>query len=212
MILKIFELSKHIPPFIEIMSEVVTIWGFFNFIDQVVLQNAVSVADGALDRLITLRIAFNSILNKQSYNLIEHEEEIVETYRKMFIDIKQLNIADKYNSIKSYCESILKEQFVYLSIKNENEKTKESQVLRIEIEKNISNLLKKLDELEQDLMNIFDMSFKGEYFISYLSKIILEVFLFSLVVYLIKIDCIYSAIYLSVGIFIFYRYFLYKTV
>lgn len=210
MILKIFELSKHIPPFIEVMTKVVTIWGFLNFTNKVILQSDISVANSALDRLPTLRIAFNSILNKQSYNLIEHNEKIAETYRKLYIDLKQLGLTNKYNNIKSDCANILKEQFAYLSIQNKDKQIKESQLLRIEIERKISNLLKKLDELEKDLMSIFDMSFKRQYFISYLSKSIFEVISFSLIVYLIQINNIYSALLLFLGIFIFYVYFYIK--
>jgi hypothetical protein len=179
---------EHIPAFVGVMAQVVSIWGFLNFINQLNLQNATLVADRALGRFPALRIAINSLPNNHIQESIDIVESIFEMYKRLFIDLKQLGIAKKYEKIKIKFTSLVENQNKYAGCEKKTIESEDGSLLVSKIEKNKENILDMLITLENDLMNIFDMSFAGQNFISHLSSNIVKVTWISLIVYLIQIN------------------------
>lgn len=163
---------EHLPAFVGIMAQVVSIWGFLNFINQLNLQNKTAVADRALGRLPGLRMAIRSLDVHSDKDLDDKVENITEIYRKLFIDLKQLGIAKKYQKISDALLILVQKEKIFHEEQNFN--------------KQKLYIIDLIAKLEQELMNIFDMSYAGQNFISHLSRNILQVTWISLVVYLIQ--------------------------
>ena len=197
-------LIEYIPGFVAIMAQVVSIWGFLNFINQLSLQNATSVADRALGRLPGLRTAINSLRGDNIQDCREIMTNISDIYKRLFVDLKQLGIAKKYEGIKNRLAILLQKEKNIHEAKNnylEHElggdwqaKVQQDKIIAIDF----------IDQLENELMNIFDMSYAGQNFISHLSRNIMRVSWLSLVVYLISCQNLVGAGYTFViGVILF---------
>ena len=194
----------HVPGYVAIMAQVVSIWGFLNFINQLSLQNSTSVADRALGRLPGLRSAINALRGDNVHDCREIMTNINDIYKRLFVDLKQLGIAKKYEGIRNRLAILLQKEKSIHDAKNNylehelgsdwQEKFQHDKIITIDF----------IDQLENELMNIFDMSYAGQNFISHLSRNIMRVSWLSLVVYLISCQNLVWASYTFViGVILF---------
>ncbi len=181
----IVQVINYIPGYVAIMAQVVSIWGFLNFINQLSLQNATSVADRALGRLPGLRTAINS-LRGDNQNCHEIMTNISDIYKRLFVDLKQLGIAKKYENIKNRLTILLQKEKNIHEARNNDLEHDFGGDWQQQVQKDKMMTIEFIDQLENELMNIFDMSYAGQNFISHLSRNIMRVSWLSLIVYLIS--------------------------
>lgn len=178
----IFQSLDHIPLFIGTMDKVVIIWGMFSFIHQLNLQNATAVADRALGRLPELKNGIRSLQGCVQDTDTDLIKNIQDMYKKLFIDLQQLDIATKYYTIKNRIEMLLKDELVCHQV-IDNSKIDMTDV-QLKFEQNKENTILFIDELEDELMKIYSISHQS--FLHTLSKSFVRVTWISLVVYLIS--------------------------
>ncbi|MDP3787748.1 MAG: hypothetical protein Q8Q60_00345 [Candidatus Chromulinivorax sp.] len=204
MLQMILQVTTHIVPFMGVMGQVVTIWGFLNFMNQLNLQNLTLVADRALGRLPGLK---NQIFILKNYTEQDSDkiaitlDTINEIVKRLYMDLKQLGIAKNYdmltriNLLSQQNDDMYKVKTTYLNYELGSDQSivyKMSSAMKISF----------VQKLENQLLNIFDLSRQGQTFINHLSTNVIRISWFSLVIYLVECQYLTAAVYLlSLGIF-----------
>lgn len=130
---------------------------------------------------------------------LNHVDEIL---RRLHMDLKQLGIAASYQ---------MKYRINLLSQKHDNLNEVKKNYLNYELgdgwynaRMNVTRVIPFIQKLEDQLLNIFDLSHSGQTFITHLSTNVIRVSWFSLVVYLIQCDQLaWSGYFLIFGIIMF---------
>ena len=197
MVVKFIEIIGHIPGLLDIMNKVVTIWGLLNFVNQLSLQNASSVADRALGRLPGLKkgiedlqgclIADQNLSDEEKKrNIAKNVASLTGTYQKLFVDLKQLGIAKQFYNIKNRIGILLKDELICHDQKDQYLTDQFGDGWQDKFQQNKEELVSLIGQLEAELMNIFDMSQTGENFITHFSNNLLRIVWFSLTIYMIQ--------------------------
>ena len=200
----ITNLASHIAPFLGVMGQVVTIWGFLNFINQLNLQNLTLVADRALGRLPGLKNAIFILKTGEAKDAEESLDQINEITKRLSMDLKQLGIAQTYDMKQRI--NLLSQQNVDINQLKKNYLDYELGSGWSDSSKNSANMVVPfIQNIENELLNIFDLSHAGQTFMTHLSTNVIRVSWFSLVVYLIECDIFTWAGYLFVlGIVLYF--------
>lgn len=193
----IVTMPSHIVPFMSIMGQVVTIWGFLNFMNQLNLQNITIVADRALGRLPGLKNQIFTLQRDQAAQPDQIEdtlENINEIMKRLYMDLKQLGIAQDYtmleriNLLSADYEDVAEKRKAYLVYEcgsDCNLNSSASSAIKISF----------IQKLENQLLNIFDLSHQGPTFTNHLSTNVVYISWISFVIYL--IECHYVEMALS---------------
>jgi hypothetical protein len=197
------QLASHIVPFLAVMGQVVTIWGFLNFINQLNLQNLTLVADRALGRLPGLKHAIFVLKTSNDNDIDVSLDRVSEITKRLNMDLKQLGIAQNY---------AMKQRVSLLSQQVEDQLELKHNYLRFELgdhwnfqyKTSANMVIPWMQTLENDLLNIFDLSHAGQTFVTHVATNVIRVGWFSLVIYLIECDQFNLSGYLfCAGILIF---------
>ncbi len=194
----ILNFTTHIVPFMGVMGQVVTIWGFLNFMNQLNLQNLTLVADRALGRLPGLK---NQIFILKNYTEQDADEiaitldTINEIVKRLYMDLKQLGIAKNYDMLV---------RINLLSQQNDDAYAAKTAYLHYELGSDCNIVYKTssamkipfVQKLENQLLSIFDLSHQGQTFINHLSTNVIRISWVSLVIYLIECQYLVVAFYL----------------
>jgi hypothetical protein len=201
----IAQLATHVGPFLGVMGQVVTIWGFLNFINQLSLQNLTAVADRALSRLPGLKSAIFDLQICDEKDIAVCLDAINEITKRLYMDIKQLNIAKNYD---------MKRRIAFLSDKLGNVQDLKNNYLTYELGANWKHdtitssqmTVAYIVRLEDQLLNIFDLSHASNTFSTHLVTNVIYVSWISLMIYLVECQYIDFAGYLFVvgGIFFWF--------
>ncbi len=200
----ILDVTTHIVPFMGVMGQVVTIWGFLNFMNQLNLQNLTLVADRALGRLPGLK---NQIFILKNYTEQDGDkiaitlDTINEIVKRLYMDLKQLGMAKDYdmltriNLLSQQNDDMYKIRTSYLYYELGSDVTiayRTSSAMKIPF----------VQKLENQLLNIFDLSRQGQTFMNHLSTNVIRISWFSLVIYLVECQYLIAACcLLCLGIF-----------
>jgi hypothetical protein len=194
------QFATHISPFMTVMSQVVAIWGFLNFINQLNLQNLTLVADRALGRLSGFKTAIFNLKNCDQNDIEESLEHVNEITKRLYMDLKQLGMANNYDMV--YRIALLSPQNNFAEVR--------INYLKYELGSNWSNIhaanmiVPFIKKLEADLLNIFDLSHSGQTFVSHLLTNVIYISWFSFVIYIIELNNFAWAGYIFVvGVIVF---------
>ena len=202
----ILKFTAHIVPFMDVLSKVVVIWGFFNFINQLKLQNLTVVADRALRRLPDLKSLILQLKNCDEHDIDTIDmvlDKINEVMKFLYMDLRQLRIAKQYH---------MDVRIVLLSDHNKDRPAVRQHYLQYEFGNDwdmkhkaiITMQVAFIQKLEDQLFNIFDLSHEDERFANHLSTNIIRAVWISLIIYLLKIECVmYAFFVLALGLFVF---------
>ncbi len=181
----IMKLASHTAPFLGVMGQVVTIWGFLNFINQLNLQNLTLVADRALSRLSGLKHAIFILKTSDEKDIETALDSVTQITKRLYMDLKQLGIAKDYDmkhkiSLLSQSDHTVQEirtaylQYELGSVWNANVAA-------------VGMVVPYLQKLENQLLDIFDLSHGGQTFMTHVRTNVLRVSWLSLVIY--SIEC-----------------------
>ena len=196
--------TSHIAPFLGVMGQVVTIWGFLNFVNQLNLQNLTLVADRALGRLPGLKHAIFILKTCEEKDIQEALEQVNEITKRLYVDVKQLGIAGDYD---------MKQRILLLSQQGDDVEAIRKNYLVYELgldwQKHLAasfNLVVPfIQKLEIQLLEIFDLSHSGQTFIAHLSTNVVRISWFSLILYLIECNQLMWAGYLFIcGVILYF--------
>jgi hypothetical protein len=193
-------LTSQIVPFMAVMGQVVAIWGFLNFMNQLSLQNLTLVADRALSRLPNLKNKIFILKNCSDQDIDQIDEsldQVNEIIKRLYMDIKQLGIAKDYNLQKS---------IVLLSDQNPNRNRVKMTYLEYEMGQDWNIIYKSstamkipfIQNLEAQLLNIFDLSHGGQTFVNHLSTNVVRITWVSLIIYLLEMQDFVTACFVVV--------------
>lgn len=179
------KLVIHVVPFMTVIGQVVTIWGFLNFINQLNLQNLTLVADRALGRLPGLKNAIFVLKNCSENEIDQSLENVNEITKRLFMDLKQLGIAHDYD---------MKSRIGLVSQRIENMEEARMNYLTYELGSDWNVVYKAsfympvpfLLKLENELLDIFDLSHSSQTFTNHLATNVIRISWISLVIYLVE--------------------------
>ena len=204
MVIILTNFVPHIIPFMEVMGQVVTIWGFLNFINQLNLQNLTLVADRALGRLPGLKHAIFVLKTCDDKDIDESLDAVNEIVKPLYMDLKQLGIAKNYD---------MKQRIGLLSDQNNHRDIVRRNYLQYELGSDFNFSFRSsfamkitfLQNLENELLHIFDLSHAGQTFVNHLSTNVMGISWISLVIYLIQCNKFsWSGYIFLVGLVIFF--------
>lgn len=208
MLIILIKFVPHIVPYMEIVGQIVTIWGFLNFINQLNLQNLTFIADRALGRLPRLKHAIFILKNSDDKDVDESLDEVNEIIKPLYMDLKQLGIAKNYN---------MQQRIAFLADQNSDHNFVKNTYLKYELGSNWNVVYRSsfamnipfLQKLENELLNIVDISHSGQTFVNHLPTNIIGISWVSLVIYLIQCNKFsWSGYIFFIGLIIFFIHYL----
>lgn len=197
-------LAKHIAPFMTLMAQIVTIWGFLNFINRLNLQNLTLVADRALGRLPELRNAIFVLQSCSKEDLEAAFGEVSEINKRLHMDLKQLGIAKDYNM--HYRVSILSRNYTDLEqARKIYLKYEIGDDFHLAYKSSSMMIVPFIQKLENKLLSTFDLSRSKQAFGDQLLINVIRVSWFSLVIYLMECNKFFIAgCFLTIGLAIYF--------